>query len=55
MVIIKAVFIFFVGILAIKRILDIGDTNNDRTAAKELMYCVEVALCIGAVIFLFKI
>ena len=35
---IKAVFIFFLGLFAIKRIFDIGDTGEKRDLKTEILY-----------------
>ena len=52
---IKAVFIFFLGLFAIKRIFDIGDTGEKRDLKTEILYIIEVILTMAGVVLLFRI
>lgn len=52
---IKTVFIFFLGLLVVKRILDIGDTEEKRDFKTEVLYIVEVIVAISGIVLLFKV
>lgn len=52
---IQTIFIFFLGLFAVKRIFDVGDTKEKRDLKTEILYIVEVILAIVGIILLFKI
>lgn len=52
---VKAVIIFFLGLFMIGRFAELGGTKEKRDLKTEILYIIEIALCIAGIVWLFKI
>ncbi len=52
---IKTVVIFFLGFFMLERIAELGGTKEKRDLKTEILYIIEIVLCIVGMVWMFNL